>query len=58
MGTLHENLYIFMIVFLCVILRMRNFLDKIVQKIETLSLYSKTVSENRAAYDIYIYIYI
>jgi len=47
MGTLHENLYTFMIVSRRV-LRMRNVSDEVVEKIKTNILCSLTFSEKRA----------
>ena len=41
-GTLHEDLYTFMIISRSILLRMRNVLDKLVEEIETHILYSKT----------------
>jgi hypothetical protein len=49
-GTSHENQYTFLIIARSV-LRMKNVADK-VKKLEVYILYSITVLENRAVYDI------
>jgi len=40
MGTSHEDQYIFLIIFRLVLLRMRNILTKVVEKIRTHFLFS------------------
>jgi hypothetical protein len=51
-GTLHEGLCTYLIMSCSFILRTRNVSDKIVEKIKRRVLYSITVFENRAVYDI------
>ena len=51
-GTLHEYQYTFLIISRPVLLRMRNFSDKIVEKIKTRILYSMNFSECCAVYEI------
>jgi len=50
-GTLHEDQYTFLTISLSVLLRMRNFSDKVVGKIKTHIVCSIMFSENSAVYD-------
>jgi hypothetical protein len=52
MGTLHENIYAFLVITRSVFLRMRNASKKFVQKIKTHILCSTASSENTAVYEI------
>jgi MFS-type transporter involved in bile tolerance (Atg22 family) len=52
MGTLHEHLYVFMIISVSVLLRMRNVADKFVDKVKALVLSSVPFSVSRTIYEI------
>ena len=51
-GTLHEDQYTFFIISRSVILRMKKFQIKVLEKPETHVLFSVTFFENRAVYEI------
>jgi hypothetical protein len=51
-GTLHEDLCTFVMIYRTILLRMRNVLNRIVEKIKTHCMFYNFFSENRAFYEI------